>query len=84
MSRNGADSFSISANAFRHDKYLQGVNLERCAGVAAQTGISTRNGSQLTFESKNIGTAAGIDEILVNLRYEVICEISSAGCNVLG
>ncbi len=55
-------------------------NLEKAPGAASHTGIHTRSGSQLSLNFKNLGAAR---QVQVVMHYEVVCNVSAAGCEIL-
>jgi hypothetical protein len=77
----GKDSFSISPFQYRSNKFIGAMNLEKALGQAGHTGVNTRSGSQLTLNFRGLPTS--INTIHVVLHYEVACNVSAAGIEVL-
>ena len=75
----GTDSLSIAPHAYRTNKFITALNLEK-APASSHSGINTRSGSQLTINLKNTGSATTCHVILV---YDQVCNISAAGVEVL-
>ena len=76
----GTDSVSISPHAYRTNKFITALNLEKVPGASSHSGINTRSGSQLSLQLRNTGQATTCHVILV---YDQICNISAAGVEVL-
>ncbi len=76
----GTDSVSISPHAYRTNKFITALNLEKVPGASSHSGINTRSGSQLTINLRNTGAATTCHVILM---YDQICNISAAGVEVL-
>ena len=76
----GKDSVSISSHAFKTDKFITALNLEKAPGASSHSGVNTRSGSQLTLNLKNTGDAMTCHVILI---YDQILNISAAGVEVL-
>jgi hypothetical protein len=76
----GTDSVSIAPHAYRTNKFITALNLEKAPGASSHSGINTRSGSQLTLNLRNTGAATTCHVILV---YDQICNISAAGVEVL-
>ena len=76
----GTDAMSIAPHAYRANKFITGLNLEKCPGASSHSGINTRSGSQLTLNLRNTGAATTCHVILV---YDQIVDVSAAGCSVL-
>ncbi len=71
---------SIAPHAYRANKFITALNLEKCPGASSHSGINTRSGSQLTLNLRNTGAATTCHVILV---YDQIIDVSAAGCSVL-
>ena len=71
---------SIAPHAYRTNKFITALNLEKAPGASSHSGINTRSGSQLTLNLRNTGAATTCHVILV---YDQICNISAAGVEVL-
>ncbi len=76
----GNDSLSIAPHAYRTNKFITALNLEKAPGVSSHSGINSRSGSQLTINLRNTGVATTCHVILV---YDQVCNISAAGVEVL-
>ncbi len=76
----GSDSVSIAPYAYRTNKFITALNLEKAPGASSHSGINTRSGSQLTLKLRNTGAATTCHVILV---YDQICNVSAAGVEVL-
>ena len=76
----GTDALSIAPHAYRTNKFITALNLEKAPGTSSHSGINTRSGSQLTINLKNTGSATTCHVILV---YDQVCNISAAGVEVL-
>ena len=76
----GADAFSISAHAYRTNKFIVAQSLEKAPGGSAHTGVNTRSGAQLTLNFRNLGASTLIHVVL---HYEQIVNVSAAGAEVL-
>ncbi len=76
----GTDSVSIAPYAYRNNKFITALNLEKVPGASSHSGISTINGSQCTLQLRNTGAATTCHVILV---YDQIVNISAAGVEVL-
>jgi hypothetical protein len=77
----GSDSFGITGQRYRTDKYINACELEKAPGVANHTGVNTRGGSALTLNLYNLGT--NIDTCTIVVCYDLTVRISSAGVEVL-
>jgi hypothetical protein len=77
----GSDSFSISSSQYRSNRFIGAMNLEKAPGAASHTGINTRSGSQLSLNFKNLG--ASVRQIHVVMHYEVVCNVSASGVDIL-
>ncbi len=76
----GADAMSIAPHAYRANKFVTALNLEKAPGASSHSGVNTRSGSQLTLNLRNTGAATTCHVILV---YDKIIDVSAAGCSVL-
>ena len=76
----GTDSVSIAPYAYRNNKFITALNLEKAPGASSHSGINTRSGSQLTLNLRNTGAAKTCHVVLV---YDQICNVSAAGIEVL-
>jgi hypothetical protein len=76
----GSDSFSMSSDQYRSDTFIAAMNLEKAPGAASHTGINTRSGSQLSLNFKNLGATR---QIHVVMHYEVVCNVSASGVEIL-
>ncbi len=76
----GTDAVSIAPHAYRTNKFITALNLEKAPGASSHSGINTRSGSQLTLNLRNTGAATTCH---VTLVYDQILDVSAAGCSVL-
>ena len=76
----GTDSFSITSKQYQQDGFVAALNLEKCPGGAAHSGVNTRAGSQLTINLRNTKTATSVHVVL---HYDQVVNVSAAGIEVL-
>ena len=76
----GSDTVSIAPYAYRNNKFVTALNLEKAPGASSHSGINTRSGSQLTLNLRNTGAATTCHVIL---DYDQMCNVSAAGVEVL-
>ena len=71
---------SISPHAYRTNKFVSALNLEKAPGASSHSGVNTRSGSQLTLNIKNAGDATTCHVCLI---FDQICNVSAAGVEIL-
>jgi hypothetical protein len=76
----GSDSVSISPVAYRSNKFIGAMSLEKAPGASSHSGVNTRSGSQLTINFRNLGNTTTAHCILV---FDQVCNISAAGVECL-
>ncbi len=77
----GSDLSTSTPFQYRSTQFIIGQSLEKAPGQSNRTGISTRSGSRLTLNFKNLGTATMCH---VLLHYGQIANLSAAGVEDLG
>ncbi|MCP3884672.1 MAG: hypothetical protein GY700_04180 [Propionibacteriaceae bacterium] len=76
----GTDSFSITSKKYQQSEFVAALNLERCPGGAAHSGVNTGAGSQLTINLRNTKTVTSVHVVL---HYDQVVNVSAAGVEVL-